>query len=90
METVSLGQVGGEELALPPRVQEALGELGGSAKEGLLALSVGVALGVSPSYAAPPLARATELGSTSVELNAVRVGKVGRVRSPRDVRPAPW
>jgi putative transposase len=32
--------------ALPPRVQEALGELVGSAKEGLLALSVGVGLGV--------------------------------------------
>jgi transposase-like protein len=46
METVSLGQVGAEELALPPRVQEALGQLVGSAKEGLLALSVGVGLGV--------------------------------------------
>jgi transposase-like protein len=46
METVSLGQVGQEELALPPRVQEALGELVGSAREGLLALSVGVGLGV--------------------------------------------
>jgi putative transposase len=46
METVSLGQVGAEERALPARVQEALGELVGSAKEGLLALSVGVGLGV--------------------------------------------
>jgi len=46
VETVSLDQVGREELALPPRVQEALGELVGSAKEGLLALSVGVGLGV--------------------------------------------
>ena len=46
METVSLEQVGGEELALPARVQEALGELVGSAKEGLLALSVGVGLSV--------------------------------------------
>jgi transposase-like protein len=46
VRTVSLEQVGGEELALPPRVQEALGELVGSAKEGLLALSVGVGLGV--------------------------------------------
>ncbi len=46
METVSLGQVGAEERALPPCVQEALGELVGSAKEGLLALSVGVGLGV--------------------------------------------
>jgi len=31
---------------LPLRVQEALGELVGAAKEGLLALSVGVGLGV--------------------------------------------
>src|SRR4051812_50095998 len=49
METVSLEQVAASEageLALPPRVQEALGELGSSAKEGLLALSVGVGLGV--------------------------------------------
>jgi hypothetical protein len=44
VKTVSLQQVGQEELALPPRVQEALGELVGSAKEGLLALSVGVGL----------------------------------------------
>src|SRR6478736_3970649 len=49
METVSPEQVDTSEageLALPPRVQEALGELVGSAKEGLLALSVGVGLGV--------------------------------------------
>lgn len=32
--------------ALPERVQEALGELAGAAKEGLLALSIGVGLGV--------------------------------------------
>jgi putative transposase len=35
-----------EASALPERVQEALGELVGAAKEGLLALSVGVGLGV--------------------------------------------
>ena len=46
MKTVSREQVGSSELALPPRVQEALGQLVGSAKEGLLALSVGVGLGV--------------------------------------------
>ena len=45
--TVSLGQAGlGSEAVLPVRVQEALGELVGAAKEGLLALSVGVGLGV--------------------------------------------
>ena len=42
-ETVSLGSA---EAVLPPRVQEALGQLVGAAKEGLLALSVGVGLGV--------------------------------------------
>jgi hypothetical protein len=36
----------GEEAVLPARVQEALGELIGAAREGLLALSVGVGLGV--------------------------------------------
>ncbi len=46
-ETVSLGQVVvGSEAVLPVGVQEALGELVGAAKEGLLALSVGVGLGV--------------------------------------------
>lgn len=35
-----------EETPLPPQVQEALGELVGAAREGLLALSVGVGLGV--------------------------------------------
>jgi putative transposase len=45
--TVSAGQaVVGPETVLPVRVQEALGELVGAAKEGLLALSVGVGLGV--------------------------------------------
>src|SRR5262245_13980129 len=46
MKTVTLEQVGASELGLPPRVQEALGELVNSAKEGLLALSVGVGVGV--------------------------------------------
>lgn len=46
MRTVSAAEVvtGGEEL--PPRVQAALGDLVSAAKEGLLALSVGVGLGV--------------------------------------------
>jgi putative transposase len=43
---VSLAQAGNEEVVLPARVREALGQLVGSAKEGLLALSVGVGLGV--------------------------------------------
>jgi putative transposase len=43
---VSLAQASSEEVVLPERVQEALGQLVASAKEGLLALSVGVGLGV--------------------------------------------
>ena len=43
---VPLAQAGTDELVLPARVQEALGQLVGAAKEGLLALSVGVGLGV--------------------------------------------
>lgn len=49
MVTVSSGQVAGEqarEVVLPARVQEALGELLASAREGLLAVGVEVALGV--------------------------------------------
>ncbi len=49
MRTVASDEVGTEEMSevgLPARVQEALGELAGAAKEGLLALSVGVGLGV--------------------------------------------
>jgi putative transposase len=45
--TVSVTQVAtAPEAVLPERVQEVLGELVGAAKEGLLALSVGVGLGV--------------------------------------------
>jgi putative transposase len=50
MQTVSRSQVvtslDAVEEPLPARVQEALGQLVGAAKEGLLALSVGVGLGV--------------------------------------------
>jgi putative transposase len=41
-----LAQASMDEVVLPARVQEALGQLVGAAKEGLLALSVGVGLGV--------------------------------------------
>jgi transposase-like protein len=44
--TVPAAQVATATGELPPRVEEALGELVGAAKEGLLALSVGVGLGV--------------------------------------------
>jgi transposase-like protein len=47
MKTVPVAQAAtAQEVALPARVQEALGELVGAAKEGLLALSVGVGLSV--------------------------------------------
>src|SRR3954462_12535841 len=49
MRTVSTDEVAtgeGSVSELPERVREALGELAGAAKEGLLALSVGVGLGV--------------------------------------------
>ena len=43
---VPVAQATQDEAVLPERVQEALGQLVGAAKEGLLALSVGVGLGV--------------------------------------------
>jgi putative transposase len=43
---VSLAQASMDEVVLPERVQEALGQLVGAAREGMLALSVGVGLGV--------------------------------------------
>src|SRR3954462_6777607 len=46
METVSSAQAVAAASGLPLRVQAALGELVEAAKEGLLALSVGVGLGV--------------------------------------------
>ena len=46
-ETVAVARaVTAQEAVLPARVQEALGELVGAAKEGLLALSVATGLGV--------------------------------------------
>src|SRR3954463_3231339 len=41
-----VSSVEASEMPLPPQIQEALGELVGAAREGLLALSVGVGLGV--------------------------------------------
>jgi len=45
MNTVEQEQDTRSEHALPSRVQDALGELAGAAKDGLLALSVGLGLG---------------------------------------------
>jgi len=46
VQTVPVAQATSDEAVLPERVQEALGQLVGAAKEGLLALSVSVGLGV--------------------------------------------
>ena len=46
VQAVEVASAAAEASALPARVQEALGELVGAAQEGLLALSVGVGLGV--------------------------------------------
>ena len=50
MKKVSVPKVvtsaGASEMPLPAEIQEALGELVGAARDGLLALSVGVGLGV--------------------------------------------
>ena len=45
-KTVSVAEATGDEAVLPERVQRTLGELVGAAREGLLALSVEVGLGV--------------------------------------------
>jgi len=47
--TVLVAQAATVQEELPARVQEALGELVSAAREGLLALSVGVGLGVPRS-----------------------------------------
>jgi putative transposase len=82
------------ELVLPPGVQDALGELVGAAKDGLLALSVGVGLGVlaemmdaevdevvGPKHAKDPDRSAVRHGHEAgeVTLGGRRVG----VRRPR-------
>jgi hypothetical protein len=47
-ETVPLAQATSDEAVLPERVQEALGQLVGAAKEGLLALSAVLVAGRAP------------------------------------------
>ena len=74
--TVSVAEAAiASEAVLPARVREALGELVGAAKEGLLALSVGVGLGVMAELMAE-------------EVTDVR-GSEGQARSGPH-RGAPW
>jgi putative transposase len=74
MRTVEQEQVASE-LALPAGVQEALGELVGAAKDGLLALSVGVGLGVLSEMMEAELDEVVgEKHATVKERTAVRHG----------------
>ena len=64
-----------EEAVLPERVQEALGQLVGAAKEGLLALSVGVGLGVLSSMMEEEIDEVVgPKGKHNAERTAVRHG----------------
>ena len=81
-ETVSLGQVmPASEAVLPLGVQEALGQLVGAAKEGLLALSVGVGLGVLAELMGEEVEEVVgPKGKHDVDRSAVRHGhEVGEV-----------
>jgi hypothetical protein len=67
---------------LPERVQEALGELLGAAREGLMALSVGVGLGVLAELMEQEVTEAVgPKGRHDPERIAVRHGHRPRVRS---------
>jgi putative transposase len=67
-----------QEVVLPERVQEALGQLVGAAKEGLLALSVGVGLGVLSSMMEEEVEEVVGLkGKHNAERSAVRHGHEG-------------
>jgi hypothetical protein len=77
--------------ALPGRVQEALGELAGATKEGLLALSVGVGLGVLSELMAEEVDDVVgPKGRHDVDRAAVRHGHATtqRRRTPSRVRRA--
>jgi hypothetical protein len=79
MKTVSVAQAAtAQEAVLPVRVQEALGELVGAAKEGLLALSVGVGLGVLAELMEEEVDEVVgPKGRHDVDRSAVRHGREG-------------
>ena len=82
--SVAAGQARVEGLA--PAVQEALGELAGAAKEGLLALSVGVGLGVLHELMEAEVVRHEALSyragwETSPPGCRSSLGKLGAVRT---------
>ena len=57
---------------LPARVQEALGELAAAAREGLLALSIGVGLGVLAVAIERDVAHTTPVASPAEEAGAAQ------------------
>ena len=90
MRTVPTSSVAAAEApldGLPERVQEALGELAGAAKKGLLALSVGVGLGVLHEFMEAEVARARPnlpwaLASTLLASALIRHRRPGASTSP--------
>jgi len=94
MRTVEQEQDARPERVLPPGVQDALGDLAGAAKDGLLALSVGVGLGVlsemmeaeldevvGPKHAKSPERTAVRHGHTDGEVTLG--GRRVAVKRPR-------
>jgi putative transposase len=94
MNTVKQEQDARPERVLPPGVQDALGDLAGAAKDGLLALSVGVGLGVlsemmeaeldgvvGPKHARSPERTAVRHGHTDGEVTLG--GRRVAVKRPR-------
>jgi hypothetical protein len=78
MRTVEQEQVADAELALPPSVQAALGELVNAAKDGLLALSVGVGLGVLSTLMEEEVTEVVgPKGRHDPDRTAVRHGRTG-------------
>jgi hypothetical protein len=91
-ETVSVAPaVTAQEAVLPGRVQEALGELVGAAKEGLLALSVATGLGVLAELLEDEVDDVVgPKGKRNPDRTAVRPrGRRGHARRPARGRRAP-
>ena len=68
------------EMPLPPQIQEALGELVGAAREGLLALSVGVGLSVVHELMELEVTElwAPRAGTTPIAPRSVMATRTGR------------
>ena len=86
VDEVASAPAGADVAALPERVQAALGELAGAAKEGLLALSVGVGLGVRDESS--PTTVGGGAGSTAIGQTPTRKLRTTRAISTSTTRPA--